>query len=409
MSKLTNEQYLIAVSKAAPEFGKQLASIGKDVFTEKGFERLQNLPGTEDAVTRFYSVALLVGLQKVDHAKYKDPMVEAGVVESYNMSYGAYMQRNRVKRIKNVNPAFLGSDGTGLKNGDSVDPFVVRKPEIVQDYYGDPNAFYQNYFSLQDFDLKLGWLTEGGIDDIVSAIYEMVDLDRIETRFALYFKVLNGALHSEETPLLDTQQMVLDSWTDAEPTDAEIRALVELVKNIEESFSLTPSVELYNAGGFPNNAPLSDMVMLVRQGIKSKIESVMAYVYGPEYLQFPIKIKAVANFGGLQHFASDDTQHEHELKPVADSNGVYTGYYSADGTTTNQIAEADTVVVDPNEKLLAVLIEKGAIFQLIQNPMVARAIVNPRGEYTNTFFNEKGNGIYYNYTKNLITISKPEA
>lgn len=403
---LTNQQYLIAVSKAAPEFQKLLAKNPQDIFTEQGFERLKKI-ATDDPVTRFYSVALLVGLQKVDHAKYKDPMVEAGVVESYNMSYGAYMQRNRVKRIKNVNPAFLGSDGTGLKNGNSVDPFVVRKPEIIQDFYGDPNAFYQNYITLQNYDLKLGWLTEGGIDDIVSAIFEMIDLDRIETRFALYFNVLNGAIHSTTTPMLDTQKLVLDSWTDNEPTDAEVRNLIELVKNVEESFSLTPSVELYNAGGFPNNAPLSDMVMLVRAGIKSKIESVMAYVYGPEYLQFPVKIKSVANFGGIKHFAASDTEHTTELKPVADENGVYTGYWSADGTTTDQVAEAATVTVDPNENVLAVIVEKGAIFQLIQNPMTAKSIFNPRGEYTNTFFNETGNGIYYNYTKNLITISKP--
>ena len=406
---MNNAQYLVAVSKLAPELGKSLSAIGNDIFTEKGFERVQNLPGTDDLITRFYEVAMLVGLQKVDHAKFSDPMVEAGLVESYQMSYGAYMQRNRVKRIKNVNPAFLGADGKGLKNGDSIDPYVVRKPEIVQDYYGDPNAFYQNYFSLQDFDLKLGWISENGVDDVVSAIFEMVDLDRIDVRFALYFKVLNGALHSSETPLTDSQKLELTSWTDGAPTDAEVRELIELVKNIEESFKLTPTVEQFNAGGFPNKCAFSDLVMLVRSGIKSKIESVMAYVYGPEYLQFPIRLHPVANFGGLKYYASDDTSHTTELKPVYDSNGVYTGYYSADGTTTDAVLETECDVVDPNADILAVIAEKGVIFRLEQNPLKVRSIFNPRGEYQNTFFNETGNGIYYNYTKNLITISKPSA
>ena len=406
---MNNAQYLVAVSKLSPELGKTLSSLGNELFTEKGFERVKNLPGTEDRITRFYEVAMLVGLQKVDHAKFSDPMVEAGVVEEFAMSYGTYMQRNRVKRIKNVNPAFLGADGKGLKNGDSIDPFVVRKAEVVQDYYGDPNAFYQNYFSLQDFDLKLGWISENGVDDIVSAIFEMVDLDRIEVRFALYFKVLNGAINSATTPLLDTQKLTLESWTDAAPTDAEVRNLIELVKNVEESIKLTPTCEQFNAGGFPNKVALDSMVMLVRPGIKSKIESVMAYVYGPEYLQFPIKLHPVANFGGLQYFDPADTSHTTELQPVYDTNGVYTGYYSADGTTTDQVAEADCDVVDPNADILAVIVEKGAIFRLVQNPLQTRTIFNPRGEYTNTFFNEVGNGIYYNYTKNLITISKPSA
>jgi len=406
---MNNSQYLVAVSKLAPELGKVLSGLGNDLFTEKGFERVKNLPGTEDRITRFYEVAMLVGLQKVDHARFSDPMAEAGLVESFQMSYGTYMQRNRVKRIKNVNPAFLGADGKGLKNGDSIDPFKVRKPEIVQDFYGDPNAFYQNYFSLQDYDLKLGWISENGVDDIVSAIFEMVDLDRIEVRFALYFKVLNGAINSTETPLLDTQKLTLTSWTDAAPTDAEIRELVELVKNIEESIKLTPSCEQFNAGGFPNKVGMDEMVMLVRPGIKSKMESVMAYVYGPEYLQFPIKLQPVANFGGLKYYAASDTSHTTELQPVYDENGVYTGYYSADGTTTDEVAEANCDVVDPNADILAVIAEKGVIFRLEQNPLHVRTIFNPRGEYQNTFFNETGNGIYYNYTKNLITISKPSA
>ena len=59
MSKLTNAQFLTAVSKVAPEFKEMAAKNSRDVFTESGFQALQNLPGTEDAVTRFYNIALI--------------------------------------------------------------------------------------------------------------------------------------------------------------------------------------------------------------------------------------------------------------------------------------------------------------------------------------------------------------
>lgn len=406
MAKLTNAQFLTAVSKVAPEFKEMASKASREVFTEAGFESLANLPGTEDAVTRFYNIALLVGLQTVEHAKFKDVLANMGILERLQMTMGAYKQENRVQRIKNVSPAWLGKDGTGLKNGDSVDPYVVRKPVIDQNYYG-LNWNYQNFFTLQDFDLKLGWVTPNdGIQSIVSAIYEMVDLDRLETEYAKFFEVLNGAITSEKHPLTDTQKIVLDSWS-ATPTDAEVEALIRVLKNIVEVFGSMPSVDIYNAGQYPNGADASDMTMLVRVGIKSRIDTVMAYVFGPEYLQFPIKVKSVPNFGGIKHYAASDTAFKTELVPVTDKDGVYTGFYSADGTETGQIAAAKTVEVDPNEDVIAVIAQKGVIFELIQNEMKVRPIINPRGEYQNTFFNQMDNGINYNHFKNLITISKP--
>lgn len=406
MSKLTNQQFLTAVSKAAPEFKELASKTASEVFTEAGFQSLQNLPGTDDAVTRFYNVALLVGWQTVEHARFKDVLASIGILERLRMSMGAYKQENRVRRIKNVNPAWLGTDGTGLKNGDSVDPYKVRKPEIDQNYYG-LNWNYQNFISLQDFDLKLGWITpDNGIQSIVSAVYEMVDLDRLDTEFSKFFTVLSGAINSTAHPLLDTQQITLASWTDAAPTDAEIKSLIEVLKNIVEVFDSQPSVDIYNAGAYPNGADASDMVMLVRNGFKSKIDTLMAYTFGPEYLQFPIKVKSVPNFGGMQYFFGDTD--DYPLYPHYDDLGAVDGWaISEGGAKEKELDDPGVRQFDPNANVIAVIAQKGVIFELIQNEMKVRTIFNPRGEYQNTFFNEMNNGINYNHYKNLITISKP--
>lgn len=404
MAKLTNAQYLTLVSKKAPEFKVLAAKNTKDIFTESGFEALQKID-IDDPVSRFFGAALLVGVQLVDHIKYKDQIAKLGILTSYPMSLGAYIQKNRVKgRIRNVNPEFLGSDGKGLKNGDSVDPYVVRKAGIIQEYYG-LNMNYQNWITIQDWDLKGAWLSEGGIQGFVDEVFAYIDLDRIEFKFAKFWEVFNGALHSTNYPLKDTQQLVLDSWTDGDPSDAEVRNLIELLKNVAETFETLPTVDMYNEAGIPNLSDMGELKLLVRQGIKSKVESVMAYVFGPEYLQFPIKIQSVANFGGIKYYAEE--AHTTELQPVYGEYGEYTGYLSADGTETNKIAEGEAFIVDPNEDIIAVIAQKGLIFETIQNPLNVRSIFNPRGEYVNTFFNEKNNGINYDHTKNLITISKP--
>ena len=404
MAKLTNAQYLNLVSKKAPEFKVIAAKNTKDIFTESGYEALQHID-IDDPVTRFFGAALMVGVQLVDHIKYKDQIAKLGILTSYPMSLGAYIQKNRVKgRIRNVDPAFLGPDGKGLKNGDSVDPYVVRKPGIVQEYYG-LNMNYHNWITLQDWDLKGAWLSEGGIQSFVDEVFAYIDLDRIEFKYAKFWEVFNGALHSTNYPLKDTQQLVLDSWTDGDPTDAEVRNLIELLKNVAETFETLPTVDMYNEAGIPNLSDMSELKLLVRQGIKSKVESVMAYVYGPEYLQFPIKFQSVANFGGIKFYAEE--AHTTELKPVYDDYGAYTGYLSADGTETDKIAEGDAYMVDPNEDVIAVIAQKGLVFETIQNPLNVRSVFNGRGEYVNTFFNEKNNGINYDHTKNLITISKP--
>lgn len=437
--KVTNAQFLDAVSKLAPEFGKLTSKTGRDVFNEAGFQALQSIPrtGQGDNVTRFYNVALLVGLQFVDFVSGKDILDRYGIIERFNMDLGSYMQRNQVARIPNVNPGWLGFDGNGLQNGDSVDPWKVRKPVVYQQYYG-LNWNYQNFVSLQDFDLKRGWLTEGGIGDIVAQIYNMIALDRKEQEFALFFKVFAGALGSETYPLQETQQIELDSWgsgTGGTVTDDDINGMIIDVKNVAEALDTTPSVSAFNAMGYPNDASVDDHVLFVRQGLKSQFEKVFGYAYNDERLQFPFKIVSVPNFGGLIPYTLDQSENKVVMQEVWSELGVTVGYLPKDGVTINGYATqrasdgewivnvtsggatADTTIThpedvsfeDPYEDILAVLMQKGTIFELIQNPFTTEPIYNPRGMYTNTFFNQPDNGINYNHGRNVVTFSKPAA
>lgn len=436
LSAMSNADFLAEVSKQAPEFTALASEKSYDVFTEKGFQALKQI--SADAVTRFYGVALLVGAQQIDFFDIKNPL--EGLVDRYAMGSGAYLQRTAVKRIKGVNPGWLGSDGKGLKNGDSPDQFEVRKPEVEQRYFG-LNWNYQNWITLQDFDLKQGWLSENGIGAITSAIFRMIELDRAEVGFAKFFEVLNGALNSSTYALKDSQVLKLDSWTDAAPTDAEINALVILVKNIAEALDTVPAQDLYNAASYPNSASAEDHVLLVRQGMKSVIEKVMAYAFGPEYLQFPIKLKAVPNFGGLKpYYTYSNTDTDGQV--VYDKNGTPVGiineayyvnpaspaaykkadgkWYISAGEVEGTYAEYSVIdyeglsgievkYTDPNENVIAVLYQKGGIFEIMQNEMATLPARNERGFYTNVWFNQPDNGVNFDYYRNLVAICKPTA
>lgn len=432
VTKMSNADFLENIAELAPQFREVASRVSKEGFTESNFEAMSQLPTGQDNVSNFYSIACLVGMQFVDYAGFKNKVDEIGVIERLAMPFAEYIQRNRVKRIKNVNPAWKG-----LNDGDSVDPYVVRKPEIEQDYYGGKNVAYQTFITMQEFDLKRGWLTENGIGNIVGAVFNMIDLDRAEFDYALYKEALNGAINSTEHPLQGSQKLELSAptstvanFTAATFSKDELVELVENLIDIGEAIESNVSLTTFNAAKYPMPIDTSDLVMMIRPGYKAKIRTMLADVYHDENLKIPFEMKVVENFGGLVPYDGDNA----ELQPVYDALGSMVGYvkksytnvsaatydktndkytvrYGAQqGSTTDVTPESGVDhYVDPNEKVIAVLAQKGLIFELIQNPFNVRPIFNPRGEYTNTYFNQLDNYLGVNYSKALITISRQQA
>lgn len=432
VTKMSNADFLTKVAELAPQFKEIASKVAKEGFTESNFEAMSQLPTGQDNVSSFYSIACLVGMQFVDYAGFRNKVDEIGVIERLAMPFAEYIQRNRVKRIKNVNPAWKG-----LKDGDSVDPYVVRKPEIEQDYYGGKNVAYQTFITMQEFDLKRGWLAENGIGEIVGAVFNMIDLDRAEFDYGLYKEALNGAINSTSHALQGSQKLELAApastvanFTAATFTKAELVELVEDLIDIGEAIESNVTLTTFNAAKYPMPLNTSDLVMMIRPGYKAKIRTLLADVYHDENLKIPFEMKVVENFGGLVPYDSDNA----ELQPVYDSLGAMVGYvkksytnvsaatydatndkytvkYGAQQGSTADVTPESGVdhYVDPNEKVIAVLAQKGLIFELIQNPFNVRPIFNPRGEYTNTFFNQLDNYLGVNYSKALITISRQQA
>lgn len=433
VTKMSNADFLQKVAELSPQFKEIAAKVTKEGFTEGTFEAMSQLPTQGSAVTEFYRVACLVGMQFVDYAGFRNKVDELGIVEKIAMPLGRYVERNRVGRIKNVNPAWKG-----LKDGDSPDQFQVRRPEILQDFYAGAPIDYSNFITIEDFgDLKKAWLTENGIGNIVGAIFNMIDLDRAEFDYTVFKEALAKAINSTDHPLQGSQKIELAAptatvanFTAATFTKAELIDLVENLIDIGEAIESSVTTTEFNAAKYPMPLDTSDLVMLVRTGYKAKIRTLLADVYHDENLKIPFDMKVVETFVPLVPFDSSNA----ELQPVYDGLGAMVGYvkksytnvstatydatndkytvtYGAQGGSTTDVTPESGVdhYVDPLEKTVCILCQKSLIFELMQNPPVVRNSLNNRALYENVFFHQPDNYVGVNYTKALILINRQQA
>ena len=117
----TNVQLWNALRKKYKSFASLTAEATADLFSEKGWGDISrdNIP----ALNSFFELSMRVALNKMDVAKVNTRLVESGLVEVYGTENGGYLQRISMETITPVSPAFIN-----LKDGDSPDPYVVRKP-----------------------------------------------------------------------------------------------------------------------------------------------------------------------------------------------------------------------------------------------------------------------------------------
>lgn len=434
MARLTNMELVQAASYKYPDIKQLLAKTSLKLFTEAGFEALSQLPdGGKD---KFLNAMLLVSRQYITPVKYKDAAQEIGILERFGVGYGAYIQDNRMGDMPNEDPIAFGTNGTGLKNGDMMlKDRIIRKPVIKQDYYGK-NKNYYNHFSWQMFDVKRAWLNEdGGLEELMSQAWAQILRNKAKVEYAWFFEALSGAINSVLHPMKDTQQIVLSADVLSDEADLT-KELVQAVKNVIYSFENVPDCTIFNADGFPSSIDTSDLVLLVRKEYKPIIDNVLAYVYHDEKISFPIPVKAVPNFGGLTAADADGNALQPVYTDAVEYNGVsygdgsIIGYVDA-GVTVNGRAKfvgnqwlvnvtsgsttADTTFIvgeapkqiDPNANVIAVIAEKGVIFELVTEDMVVETDYVRGYRVTQTYVSQFNNGVNYRYTRNLITISKP--
>lgn len=419
------------IFKLCQAYSPQFKSLTAKVSAEKlnsGWEANKNFDPT--IVNEWFKVSMKIVLEKVDVATVKNPIENYGIVENYLDEWGNTAQRIAVGSMKPVSPAFHG-----LENGDSVDMYKVRKPNLAERFF-EQNFDFQNFFTLQDFQIKQILNSEFGMDQITSGVMAQMENSYTKQRYLNELECLNAGINSVDFPLQDNQVVEVGSWTDAGVTDAELLGFIQDIKNVVAAMTLAPSTSAYNAGEFETAINADDLVLLVRPDILTKIQTrLMVGAYNKEDLSLPVDVKPILNFGGLKPYVltdpSDPTSVAY-VQPIYDSLGVQVAYVDATvtvngparwdagsqkwivnitsgGTTadTNQTV-TDVLWEDVNDNVLGIIIQKGTIFTTQQNGVqMIPTPVNARGVYTNYFFNIINAGVHFDYYYNVVLVVKP--
>lgn len=415
---LSNIQLWNYLRKTNPNFKSQTSEGTKELFTERGYDALR--ADNIDALNDFFKLSMRVAFQKIDASKAKNPLENSGLVEVYTTPNGGYTQRMAINSIKPVTPKFKN-----LQDGQSVDPFVVRKPEIAERFF-QQNFDFQSWITIQDFQVKTIFISEYGMSDFIAGIMQGLMNGYTLQRYVNILNCLHNALVTANYPLQDSQKIEITGYDD--PTEANLKNLILQIKDIATQFEVSSQTSAFNALGFATTYDADDFVCLMKAGIKNRIATaLMVGAFNPETLSIPFEVKEVENFGGLTPYDSNETL----LQEVYDVNGVVVGYVDAAATINGPATKradgewivnitiggqtADTTIVhpeavvwdDPHENVLCVIAQKGVIFENIQNGIENRPIYNPRGLYENYWLSAPNNTVAYDPLYGMIVISKP--
>lgn len=398
MAKITNVELWNAIRAKFPTFASHTAEATKNTFTEAGYDALKQLP--ENPLNEFWGLLLRVFLQQVNISHAKDTLEEKGFGEYYDNPRGGFIQRMAVNSIKPISPAYKG-----LKDGDSPNPFVVRKPTVSERFFRQ-NFDYASLVTIpDDFQAKQIFISEFGFDEFMGGIMEGLRNGYTIQVYENKLEAINAAINSEEYPMQATQQYEVELSDD--PTDAELTNLILTLKNIASAMDLAPQTSAFNAMKFASTQDKSRLKMLVRPGLMNAIGvRTLTGAFNPEQLSLPFDAIEVPNFGGLKPFK--EAAFTTPLYEVYNDLGEVIGYAETEGATVPTVETDNVFWQDPNADVIAIIADKGVIFNSMQNGYEVEPIRNPRGRYTNYWASSPNNTVAYDPLYNLVTVSRAE-
>ena len=454
---LTNLQLWNYLRDKYPSFKQITAEGTKDLFTSRGFEQLQQV--NPQALNDYFGLSLRVFLQKITVAKVRDVLGSQDFGEKYETPFGGYIQRVAVSTTLGMTPGYKG-----LQDGDSPDPFIVNKGEQSEQFF-QQNFDFQSLITMPDMGLyKNMFIQERGMSEFFAAKMQGMNNGYVLQVSVNKREAINAYLNSQTYPLQDAQEVetpdpIADiiAITDADKSvayAAKYINFVNFVNNIVDSMVFTDATGAYNKANFETTQDISRLKLLCRPTLANGLKSI-AKLNSAEDMSLNIDIVKTPDFGGITptltasetyaagtvYLANDSTPTYDEFKALTASAATATiaasltgvvrtsiydklgrkvadAYYLAGGVAStgsgNDVTSYTTIYVpkkytrtfDPNEDVIAIIADKGMVFENIQNPYTVEPIRNPRGLYTNYWASSPNNGIVVDNYANVVVIRK---
>ena len=390
-----------------PTLEKYAGSGTRNLFKNQGFQNalLENVTLANDV----FGLLNRVFLNLVNISQAKDLFEEGDVGEEFSNNHGAIAQRISVLPMKPVNPRFRNLPKKGVNQQ------AVRRPVFDQRFF-EINDDFQNWFTWTEWDFRQVLNSDYGWSEIYAgSMAQMLNSFKIHKSLSKK-ECLNAALNSTQSPLKDTQKFELTSWTDGAPTEAELRELYLGIANTISAMRATEQTAAFNAYSdasgheFATVQDISRLRLVVRPGLKNYVGMILkAYAFNDGEFNLDLPIVEINNFGGIEYYK--EATFTNRVYPAYDADtGEQIGWADTENQTTAQYTDAQVFAKDPNENVLAVLMDKGTIFRITNNEQ--RMIASPynaAGLYVNQWFSAPGNIIKYDPLYTFVAFYKPAA
>lgn len=387
---LTNKQlYEIATAKDAPG-----ATLYSDFNNYEDFAKYAGALSTSDArqlANTFTTTSFAWYLEHVYVETGVNYLEEQGFGKKTVQAYYGMLQKMYLKVSDCVDPKFIG-----VQNGEVVSPFINRNPETQELFYTFTDS-YQNYITISDQEMKTAFASETGVAEYVAGVLEGMTAKFVEWELNKELDTINVAINSVIYPLSDEQKITVPM---ASANDAELKNLSNSIKNTISAMCMKATAA-FNAGSWKYRQKKEDLVLLIKPIYDNALSTyVLPYTFKNGIEIEGIKKIYTDNFGGL--VPTVDGTISTKLVPVYDSEGRPTHTYSDDAAEPTIYQESAIKWYDPNEDVIAVLIDADAFFEIDQNPMHVYPIFNPRTERTTYFFNKMNIGFHFDKQRNIV-------
>lgn len=407
LTRMTNLEAWNALRASNPTFESQTSEGTAALFTERGFAQLTKT--NPNVLSDFFNLMVRYALQVVNISHAQDIFAREDVGETYEMAFGGKIQRMATQSVKPTTPRYKG-----LKNGDSVDRWTVRKPETMQRFF-EQNFDYQSWITLQEFDMKQIFIAEYGMSEYLAGILQGLENGYIVQRAMNKYECIHQGLNDPN--LKATQKIMIPSLDFTNESNA--LKFLRAVGHVTSNMRVSAQTSDYNSLGFSDVQDISRLRLLVRAGYKVDLRLFTRVgAYNPTDLDLDVQVIEIENFGGITYKLADTVGEDGSvttgaaLYPVYDSNGEMIGLATTQGASTAayQVGDPDVEAVDPHSNVGAILMDKGWLFESIQNGYSVRPTpLNEAGLYVNYWASAPNNSVNYDRLYTFVTFEVEEA
>ena len=285
---------------------------------------------------------------------------------------------NHVRKLSSVDRPFIQADKWNLTDGTSVDPFVIRQPEVLQtNFYGADT--YADELTVFDDQLDNAFKGPDEFGSFISMIMGNITDKHAQAREALaracIANLIGGKVAGDSGNVIHllTEYNTLTGLTLTAQTvyqPANFAPFMQWVYSriAEMSSKLTERTTKYHIN--VTGKPIARHTPMERQKV---------FMYAPARYQIDARVLADTYHDTFLRFAADETVNYWQAIDDPAAINVKATYMASNGTLTTPQSAAKT------DNIFAVLMDdEAAGYTTIHEKM--GSIYNPRGEYSNIFW-----------------------